>query len=62
MGNKNGVPVLRDEDIQHLKQSSGMEENQVVKNNNHIFYLINQSTLRSKKLLKILQKNTKMGR
>ena len=31
MGNKNGVPVLRDEDIQHLKQSSGMEENQVAK-------------------------------
>ena len=29
MGNKNGVPVLRDEDIQHLKQSTGMDENQV---------------------------------
>ena len=36
MGNKNGVPVLRDEDIQHLKQSSGMEENQVV---NHFFHI-----------------------
>ena len=29
MGNKNGVPVLRDEDIQFLKESSGMDENQI---------------------------------
>ena len=29
MGNKNGVPVLRDEDINNLKKSSGMDEAQV---------------------------------
>merc|ERR1712129_548337 len=29
MGNKNGVPVLRDEDVAALVKSSGMEEAQV---------------------------------